>query len=52
MWLVAKETKLSFPQIGRLFNRDHSTVLHAVWRVDAIKGEVARVRKNPPRAGA
>jgi len=30
---------LSLPQIGRLFNRDHTTVLHAVRKVKAQRGE-------------
>ncbi len=33
MWLIRQHTGLSFPQIGRLFNRDHSTVVHAVRRI-------------------
>lgn len=36
MW-IAKELHphLSFPTIGRLFNRDHSTVLHALKKYEA-----------------
>lgn len=30
---------LSLPQIGRLFNRDHTTVLHAVRKIKAQRGE-------------
>ena len=35
MYLCRELTDLSLPQIGNLFNRDHSTVLHAV---DKVKG--------------
>lgn len=30
MWRLKQETAMSFPSIGRRFNRDHTTVLHAV----------------------
>jgi chromosomal replication initiator protein len=30
MRTIRAETKLSTPQIGRLFHRDHTTVLHAL----------------------
>lgn len=30
MWHIKEHTKLSLPQIGRMFNRDHTTVLHAL----------------------
>ena len=33
MYLARKLTGASFPQIGRAFNRDHATVLHAYRRV-------------------
>lgn len=34
-WLMRKHTTLSLPQIGRAIgNRDHTTVLHAVGRID------------------
>ena len=32
---VRKKTGASFPVIGRIFNRDHSSVIHAVKKVDA-----------------
>jgi chromosomal replication initiator protein len=35
MWLARRMTPLSLPAIGRLFGRrDHTTVLHAVRRID------------------
>ena len=30
MYLCARDTLLSYPQLGRVFHRDHSTVIHAV----------------------
>lgn len=42
MWLAAKETSASFAEIGRIFNRDHSTVIHAVQRENARTGESVR----------
>lgn len=37
-WLMRHHTKLSFPQIGeRLGGRDHTTVLHAVRRIDDLR---------------
>ncbi len=41
MWRARYETHLSLPQIGRLFLRDHTTVIHAVQRVDAQQGREA-----------
>lgn len=35
MWLIREETALSLPQIGRLFNRDHTTILSALRRATA-----------------
>jgi len=35
-WCYRELTELSFPQIGRVFNRDHSTVLHGCKRVDKL----------------
>lgn len=42
MWLAAKETGLSYPAIGKLFGRDHTTVLHAVRRENTRTGENVR----------
>lgn len=37
-WLMRHHTKLSFPQIGeRLGGRDHTTVLHAVRKIDDLR---------------
>ena len=35
MTRIRRETGLSLPEIGRLFRRDHTTVLHAIRAVDA-----------------
>ena len=45
MWLAARHTKMSLPQIGRaLDGRDHTTVLHGVRKFDARlkQGKVSR----------
>ena len=34
MYLVRQHTNLSLPDIGREFNRDHSTVLHSIRKVE------------------
>lgn len=37
MWVVRQRTAFSFPEIGRKFGgRDHTTVLHAVNKIDAL----------------
>lgn len=42
MWLCARDTPLSLPAIGRIFNRDHTTVLHAIRRENDRRGENVR----------
>lgn len=34
MWLARHVTPCSFPEIGRAFDRDHSTVMHDIRKVD------------------
>lgn len=34
MWITRQSGQLSYPQMGRAFNRDHSTVIHAVKNVE------------------
>ena len=34
MWQIRANTCLSYPQVGRLFGRDHTTVLHAVTQIN------------------
>lgn len=43
MYLIRKMTNLSLPDIGREFNRDHSTVIHAVRKVENALAD----SKNP-----
>ena len=43
MWLAKQITTRSLPDIGRRFGgRDHTTVLHAVRRIEALKAEDPR----------
>ncbi len=39
MYLVREKTQLSYIELGNLFNRNHSTVLSAVNKIDAEKNE-------------
>ncbi len=41
MYLIRQTLQLSYPEIGRLFGRDHTTVMHAV-----------RIIPGAPRASA
>jgi len=46
MWLARRHTALSYPTIGRLIGgRDHTTVMHALRKVDAV---VERMRAGLP----
>lgn len=38
MWITRKTQALSYPEIGREFGRDHSTVMSAIRRVDRASG--------------
>ena len=51
MYLAKSLTLQSLPQIGKRFHRDHTTVIHAVRRIEALKasdpvlaGDVARLQ--------
>ena len=35
MWLVRRKFGFSYPELGRIFGRDHTTCLHAVRRIDS-----------------
>jgi len=37
MWAIRHQTSLSYPQIGRLFDRHHTSVMHAVARIDGAR---------------
>ena len=38
MYILRRDMDLSYTQIGRIFNRDHTTVMHGVKRVSEILG--------------
>ena len=42
MWKLAKHTTSSFPDIGRATGRDHSTVIHAIRKINGMLGEDVR----------
>ena len=46
MYLSRKLTTRSLPQIGRHFGRDHTTVLHACRRIEALIVEDALFRQE------
>jgi chromosomal replication initiator protein len=47
MWLAKQITTRSLPDIGRRFGgRDHTTVLHAVRRIEALKAEDAVLTRD------
>ncbi|MBN9319956.1 MAG: chromosomal replication initiator protein DnaA [Caulobacterales bacterium] len=47
MWLAKQLTTRSLPDIGRRFGgRDHTTVLHAVRRIEALRGEDASLARD------
>jgi chromosomal replication initiator protein len=47
MWLAKQITTRSLPDIGRRFGgRDHTTVLHAVRRIEQLKGEDASIARD------
>jgi chromosomal replication initiator protein len=47
MWLAKQITTRSLPDIGRRFGgRDHTTVLHAVRRIEQLKGEDAAIARD------
>jgi hypothetical protein len=49
MWLCCKHTSLSYGQVARFCGkRDHTTVIHAVQKMDALRGEdVGALRRLP-----
>ena len=47
MWLAKQLTTRSLPDIGRRFGgRDHTTVLHAVRRIEALKADDAQLARD------
>jgi len=43
MYLARTHTRHSFPRIGRYFNKDHTTAVHAVKRIAALMIEKPKV---------
>ena len=50
IWRVAGETELSLSEIGRLFHRDHTTVLHAIRVINQRRGADVRSYGGVPAA--
>ena len=46
MYLVRSMTNLSFVAIGQAFNRDHSTVMHALTKIEKMMKEDNTFREN------
>ncbi|WP_297691550.1 chromosomal replication initiator protein DnaA [Phenylobacterium sp.] len=47
MWIAKQVTTRSLPDIGRRFGgRDHTTVLHAVRRIESLKSEDAGIARD------
>jgi len=47
MYLIRKLTNLSFPEIGKEFGRDHTTVIHACNKIEtAIKSDNTSLQNN------
>lgn len=47
MWCLAKDTDLSFPEIGAIFRKDHTSVIHAVRAENERQGANVRGMKFP-----
>jgi hypothetical protein len=41
-WRIAKATSLSLPHLGSIFNRDHTSILHAIRKRNEVHGENVR----------
>ena len=46
MWLVREQTELSFPEIGRVFGRDHATIQHACKKIRSHLDQDADLRSS------
>lgn len=51
MWRIYWETTYSLPAIGRIFNRDHTTILHGVRKVGLTAEHPSPVRQAQPAWG-
>lgn len=45
IWLAKRTTSLTLPQIGAVFDRDHTTIQHAVRQVDDRRAEDPELRQ-------
>jgi len=50
IWRARKETGMSFSQLGKIFNRDHSSVIHAFYKLEREyeRGGILQIRPAPP----
>jgi len=46
MFLVRKHTELSYPDIGRIFGKDHTTIINAFQKIERALSEDATVRND------
>lgn len=46
MYIIRQLTKLSLPEIGRVFGRDHTTVIHSLEKVEGLIKENREVAEN------
>lgn len=46
MYLIRETTDLSLPEIGQLFGRDHSTVIHAVQKIEVDMDKDSNFREK------
>ncbi len=46
MYIVRYMTKLSLPEIGKIFDRDHTTVIHSIEKVEGLMRESREVSEN------
>ena len=47
MWLSKHLTQRSYPEIGKRFgNRDHTTVIHAVRKIDELKAQDSQIAED------
>lgn len=50
MWRARRETGLAYPRLGKIFNRDHTSVLHACKKTEQLyqRGGILQVCPPPP----
>lgn len=46
MWLAKRHTPRSMSEIGRRFDRDHTTVLYAIKRIDSLRSTDGEIRRD------